>query len=336
MLQCIAVESLRLLHATSARVRMPDATGTQLLLAALADDETSDIRLPPPDFASYLRTDSIAGRAYRTNEIYVARGAPRRGVPEEEFALHCTVPLTTRSRTLGVLTIWRAKDEPFSDDDVAIVRIFGNTAALAIEQVRLLTEERDRTRRMETLTEVARIISAATDHDALYEAVYTQCARLFHVESLRITRISAATGEQVPEFWYIDGVRRLDREGIPLNYGLSFIVAETRRPFTTGDYYAERITRGIPVAKPMNGSTSFEAKAWLGVPMLAGDELLGVIAIYGKTSAYTADEQEAFIAIVNQVSVALQNVEIDRARALPRRAVGGAQRHVSRDERHAR
>ena len=41
-----------------------------------------------------------------------------------------------------------------------------------------------------------------------------------------------------------------------------------------------------------------------------------MIAIYGKMSAYTADEQEAFIAIVNQVSVALQNVElIERERS---------------------
>ncbi|MGI8689237.1 MAG: GAF domain-containing protein [Thermomicrobiales bacterium] len=660
VLQCIAEEALHLLHATSARVRMPDASGAQLLLAALADDANAATRLPPPDAISHLQTDSIAGKAFRTNQIYVARGAPRRGVPEEQYALHCTVPLTTRNRALGVLTVWRANEQPFSENEVAVVRIFGNAAALAIEQVRLLTEERDRTRRMETLTEVARIISAATEGDALYEAVYAQCvrlfgvehfyiarttpdgqlvpvlwysyahrlreqeaallppslgqcviqdnvpintadageeyrrrglpappgkqwgegvhtyhmpwigvpiregdhaagviatngratpytdeecavllaiadqvgvairnidlleaqrdraarmttladvsraisavtdpdelygvvyrecsrllpmansricrivpetgevfaecyfrhgvrvrelegrilrgglspvirdtgqpmmtndyaaelvkrgmalvntplppphsswlgvpviqgdevygiislntterrrttedrdtllaianrvgiamanarlitrertratrmatlteiarsisattdretlynavyvqcARLFAVESLRITRVNAETGEQVPEFWYIDGVRRSEREGIPLRYGLSFIVAETRQPFHTDDYYTERIARGIPVSKPVNGSAAFEAKAWLGVPMLAGDTLLGVIAIYGKRSAYTADEEEAFIAIVNQVSVALQNVElIERERS---------------------
>ena len=50
--------------------------------------------------------------------------------------------------------------------------------------------------------------------------------------------------------------------------------------------------------------------------MLAGDTLLGVIAIYGKLGAYTPDEEEAFVAIVNQVSVALQNVElIERERS---------------------
>ena len=234
MLQCIAEESLRLLHATSARVRMPDATGTRLLLAALADDEQSDIRLPPPDFVSYLATDSIAGRAYRTNQIYVARGAPRRGVPEEQFALHCTVPLMTRNRTLGVLTIWRANDEPFSDDDVAIVRIFGNAAALAIEQVRLLTEERDRTRRMETLTEVARIISAATDHDALYEAVYAQCVRLFGVEHFYIAR-TRPNGELVPVLWYAYARREREQEGVPLPPGLGQCVVRENAPINAAD-----------------------------------------------------------------------------------------------------
>jgi len=77
VLQCIAEEALRLLHATSARVRMPDASGTQLLLAALADDAEATIRLPPPDAISHLQTDSIAGKAFRTNQIYVARGARR-------------------------------------------------------------------------------------------------------------------------------------------------------------------------------------------------------------------------------------------------------------------
>lgn len=318
VLRCIAEESLRLLHATSARVRMPDATGTHLLLAAFADDEQADIRLPPPDPASHIDTDSIAGKAFRTNRIYVGRGAPRRGIPKEQYALHCSVPLTTRNRTLGVLTLWRTTDQPFTEGEVAIVRIFGKAAALAIEQVRLLTEERDRTRRMETLTEVARIISAATERDALYEAVYVQCARLFAVESLRITRVNPVTSKHIPEFWYIDGIRRPDREGIPLQYGLSFVVAETRQSFSTDDYYAERVSRGIPVSKPMNSGTAFEAKAWLGVPLLAGDTLLGVIAMYGKSGAYTPDEREAFAAIANQVSVALQNVELierERSRA---------------------
>ena len=245
----------------------------------------------------------------------------RRGMAHPEAPLppsHSSwlgVPVIQGDEVYGIISLNTADRQLTTEDRDTLLSV-ANQVGIAMANARLIARERERAARMATLTEIARSISATTDRETLYNAVYTQCARLFRVESLRITRVNAETGEQIPEFWYIDGARRLDREGIPLNYGLSFVVAETRRPFNTSDYYTERIARGIPVSKPMNGNTSFEAKAWLGVPMLAGDELLGVIAIYGKASAYTADEEEAFVAIVNQVSVALQNVElIERERS---------------------
>src|SRR5215472_16207469 len=71
VLRVIAAQSLRLLRATTARIRLPDSTGTQLLLATYVDDESAPIRLPPPDYISYLATDAAAGKAFRTNRIYV-------------------------------------------------------------------------------------------------------------------------------------------------------------------------------------------------------------------------------------------------------------------------
>ncbi|MGI8856682.1 MAG: GAF domain-containing protein [Thermomicrobiales bacterium] len=333
VLQSIAEESLRLLHAISARVRMPDATGTQLLLAALADDETSAIRLPPPDFASYLKTDSIAGRAYRTNEIYVARGAPRRGVPEEEFALHCTVPLMTRNRTLGVLTIWRTTDEPFSDDDVAIVRIFGNAAALAIEQIRLLTEERERTRRMETLTEVARIISAATDHDALYEAVYAQCVRLFGVEHFYIAR-ARADGGLIPVLWYASARRERGLEGEPLPPSLGQSVVRENMPITTADAGAADAEHGLaaPRGEEWGDTSRTFHLPWMGVPIREGDRATGVIATNGRVTPYTDEECAVLLAIADQVGVAMRNIDLleeQRARARRMETVTEVSRAIS-------
>ncbi len=333
VLQCIAEESLRLLHATSARVRMPDATGTQLLLAALADDEEADFRLPPPDPASYLRTDSIAGRAFRTNQIYVARGAPRRGVPEEQYAMHCTVPLTTRHRTLGVLTIWRTTEETFSEDEVALVRIFGNAAALAIEQVRLLTEERDRTRRMETLTEVARIISAATDRDALSEAVYEQCVRLFGVEHFYIAR-TAPDGRLVPILWYSYAQRLREQEGVPLPPSLGHCVIEENTPINTADAGAEYARRGLtPLPDDQWGERvhTFHMP-WMGVPIREGDLAFGVIATNGRPTPYTDEECTVLLAIADQVGVAMRNIDLleaQRARAARMETLTDVSRAIS-------
>jgi GAF domain-containing protein len=319
VLQCIAEESLRLLHATSARVRMPDTTGTQLLLAALADNEEVDIRLPPPDPVSYVRTDSIAGRAFRTNQIYVARGAPRRGIPEEQYVMHCTVPLTTRKRTLGVLTIWRTTEESFTEDEVAVVRVFGNAAALAIEQVRLLTEERDRTRRMETLTEVARIISAATERDALYEAVYEQCVRLFGVEHFYIAR-TTPDGQLVPVLWYSYARRLHEQEERPLPPSLGHCVIEGNIPINTADAGAEYERRGLssPQGDPWGESVHTYHMPWMGVPIREGERAFGVIATNGRPTPYTDEECRVLLAIADQVGVAMRNIDLleaQRARA---------------------
>jgi signal transduction histidine kinase len=219
------------------------------------------------------------------------------------------VPVMQGTQVYGVISL-NTTERPLTAEDRDTLLAIANQVGIAMANARLLARERERAARMATLAEVARLISATTNRETLYEAVYQQCLRLFNVESLRIARVHPETGEQVPDYWYIDGVRRFDREGIPLTYGLSFVVAETRRPFSTDDYYVERVARGIPVAKPMNAREGFEAKSWLGAPLLAGDTLLGVIAIYGKTGAYTPEEQEAFVAIANQVSVAIQNIEL--------------------------
>lgn len=52
-----------------------------------------------------------------------------------------------------------------------------------------------------------------------------------------------------------------------------------------------------------------EAKSWVGVPMMVGDDVLGVIAVQSHTTPglYTEHDQELLTAIANQVAIAIQN-----------------------------
>ncbi len=224
------------------------------------------------------------------------------------------VPVIQGEEVYGIISLNTTERRLTTEDRDTLLSI-ANQVGIAMANARLITRERERATRMATLTEIARSISATTDRETLYNAVYEQCARLFSVEHLRIARVREV-GELVPEFWYVDGTRRHDRESKPMAHGLSFVVSETRQPFSTADYHEECIARGIPSYDPDHANSRPGAKAWLGAPLLSGDTLLGVIAMYGKQRAYTPDEQEAFVAIANQVSVALQNVElIERERS---------------------
>lgn len=48
------------------------------------------------------------------------------------------VPLIREERVLGVIVLWRAEPEPFTDDEAQLVSIFADQAVVAIEQARLV------------------------------------------------------------------------------------------------------------------------------------------------------------------------------------------------------
>jgi GAF domain-containing protein len=327
VLRTVADEALRLLRATSTRVRIPDEGETELLLAAVADDDRAAAPLPSPDATMAIATDPVAGRAYRERRIVLAQG-----IPEVPTGLSCVVPLTIRDRRHGVLVVWRALDAPFSDADIAMARIFGDAAALAIEQVRLLTTERTRARRMETLTKVARVIGAATGHEAVYAAVYAACTELFGADRFSIAR-TAPDGAIIPVLWYDNGQRRPEREGMPLESGLRACIVRENTPIRTPDVAAEYARRGLPHPAWVPPARRDGApQPWLGVPIRDGERAAGVIVASGRAAPFTDEESRVLLAIADQAGVAIRNIDLieqQRQRAARMQTLVDASREIS-------
>jgi GAF domain-containing protein len=54
---------------------------------------------------------------------------------------------------IGVINLWRSQVQPFTDRQIALVETFADQAAIAIENVRLLDELRERTEEVEKLNQ---------------------------------------------------------------------------------------------------------------------------------------------------------------------------------------
>ncbi|HMA34129.1 MAG TPA: GAF domain-containing protein, partial [Chloroflexia bacterium] len=92
----------------------------------------------------------------------------------------------------------------------------------------------------------------------------------------------------------------------PVEAGLNQEVLRTRRPLRVADYAAARRARHLP---PDPRIPEDSRTAWIGVPMLVGERLIGLIAL-NRPPPFTADDSRLLEAIAALCAVAIENADL--------------------------
>jgi GAF domain-containing protein len=281
------------------------------------------------DFADWpIGRGWITGRAFvdRTSVQVHDPAASAEEFPDgSEMALRLgyrtilAVPLLREHEAIGVLTIRRSEVKPFTDEQVALVETFADQAVIAIENVRLFEAEQQRTRELtesleqQTATaDVLRIISSSPGElEPVFQAMLENATKLcgaefgvFFLDDGDLTRIAAAY--KVPP-------ALAATQNVPFRVHSKSGHAEVRR--TKQVVHIDDI-RAMPPY--LEGDPRLVAMADLGgarttvaVPMLKGDALLGVFAIYRKeVRPFTAKQIELVSNFANQAVIAIENTRL--------------------------
>jgi PAS domain S-box-containing protein len=119
------------------------------------------------------------------------------------------VPLSVAGRVIGVLNVADDRVGTFSEEEVHLVQLFADQAALAVENARLLAAERERTeelerarRLVEALSTMAAEAAHAQDPDEVMQVLGRQLKRM--ELNAWIALLDAETGDLIPGYASLD------------------------------------------------------------------------------------------------------------------------------------
>ena len=231
------------------------------------------------------------------------------------------VPLLRRGTTIGVFALSRDEVNPFTEKQIELVTTFADQAVIAIENARLLNELRQRT---DDLTEsleqqtatsnVLEVISrSAFDLNAVFETVVESSARLCGADRAMIHRFDGEVLRIASAFNASQGERKW-MERNPIRPGQHSGIARAaleRRTIHNPDVQADP-EHTLAARRLWPGQKAIRTILW--VPILKGDDLLGVMTLYHMQVRPFTQKQIALVGtFADQAAIAIENVRLFEA-----------------------
>lgn len=223
------------------------------------------------------------------------------------------VPLTRGDALLGVLTLWRTHVEPFVAEEIELVTLFAQQAAIAIEQARRAHELADALEQQTATSAVLRIISGSSgDLGPVFEALIKSAVELCAADHGGIIRFDPRTKQYIETADYGVGseeYREIVRR--PYESGRGTLVGRTimeRAPVRIDDVLSDSDYQ-FAEAQRTGGFRSI-----VGVPMLHEGFPIGVIAVWRlAVKPFSDREIRILTTFADQAVVAIENARLMRA-----------------------
>jgi signal transduction histidine kinase/CheY-like chemotaxis protein len=222
------------------------------------------------------------------------------------------VPLKLGEHVLGALSIRTRREQGFSADDVPIATAFAAQAAIALENARLYRQTEARAEKLKTLSALTRLMTSAEGSPQVCQAVARAATTLLGAAT---TRVSVA--DPVARVLRTEGGFSLDPQVeeivtealvIPYGQGLTGRIVESRTPEYILDIGSD------PQLHNRRLSTVAGLRGFAGLPLIADDQIVGVLAIFfHERRCFTSEDRELMALLADQAAIAIRNAQILQA-----------------------
>lgn len=216
------------------------------------------------------------------------------------------IPLLTGDTVLGTVSIQSRAPHAFDSDDLRLLSLIADQAAIAIDKARAYAAARRRAAQLATISEVSRQVTAILDLERLLPSVVNRIRASFGYYHVHLFTVDYPTQELVfrastngdNAFWRKQGQRLAPGMGIVGH------VAQTGEPMLVNDVRDE--PRFIP-DQP-------DIAAELAVPMRIGSQLIGVLDVQSNHYGMF-DENDFFVlqTLADQIAIAIDSANLFQA-----------------------
>jgi GAF domain-containing protein len=247
-----------------------------------------------------------AARSGRPLYVPDVRADPRYVYAGFPAVSELAVPVQIEGRLLGVINVESREPDAFTPADVQLLSTLASQAALALENARLYAQERRRVEELASLNHIARRISASLDLRETLDAIVNAAAELVPCVLAEISLWDEERQTLTLQALRCEPKRAFPTgEEYPPGEGYTGWLVRHRRPLLVPDVDARKDIR--PDLLP--GELPFQA--YVGVPLLAADDLIGtLVLIHDRSGAFDEDDLRLLEALAGQAAAAIRNARL--------------------------
>jgi signal transduction histidine kinase len=310
----------------------PDEYRAHLLDHPIARNRSSTVGRAAEDMCTNQIADVLDDAEYGRKDLQSRTG----------FRTLLSTPMILQGEVVGVLSMWRTEVAPFSEHEQELLEEFAAQGAIALRQVNLLRalesrgdELSSKVAQLEALREVGEVVGSSLDLDEVLDRIVGNAVRLtnrgFGDITLRTDGGSIMEYDESTESFHVHAVgngrallAKLRAITIHRDATLVGRAALAHRPLQVPDLAQAELDPHLEILF-RDGWRSV-----LAVPMLRGDDMVGVLVIRRRgTGAFPPELIKLLEAFAGQSALAIVNAGLFRELETKTSELEVASRHKS-------
>ncbi len=224
------------------------------------------------------------------------------------------VPMISQEKVIGVMTVQSTRKSGLYDEDhKRLLSSIANQAVGAVANARAYQEVQRRVGELAAFNEVGRALGSTLKLEERLRIIYEQARRVMPADHFYVALYHPASDDMEAEVefvFYVQDGHQAPSHIRTFNNGFTEHVIKTGEPLFIQRDLRKRVEElGLDVVV-----LGTPAKSWLGVPLVARDQVVGVMAVQSieHEEAYDEGHKAFLISLASQASGAIDNARAYR------------------------